>query len=161
MQSPYLVDKRTNFLDSKLRLPIRKNKSIVNKIEIYLNLALSYLSQVLYDLTDLNIFILKVLTNDKRCGFKSVGLALSYSRRALHQNLFRPHPVRGLKQLSEPCLCYKNSIIVCKHGINIGLRQFLSLTGKTVYAVLHYNLFNPSNKSQLCSGTRKKIDSVF
>ncbi len=54
---------------------------------------------------------------------QSIGLALKYLRREVRQNMLLPHPLRGLKLLSEPCFCYENAIIVCKHGINIGLRH--------------------------------------
>ncbi len=45
-----------------------------------------------------------------------IGLALSYSRRESYQNLFRPHPMRGLK------------VVSCEH-----------LTQSDIDAVFEYN----------------------
>ncbi len=42
----------------------------------------------------------------------SIGLALSYSRCDFQTNRCKPHPVRGIKQLSEPCFYYLQTIIV-------------------------------------------------
>jgi hypothetical protein len=52
---------------------------------------------------------LKVLTNEKRGGLKVVAFDKSpfklFTLR-FSPNLCRPHPVRGLKLLSEPCFCH-------------------------------------------------------
>jgi hypothetical protein len=64
---------------------------------------------------------LKILTNEKRGRLKVI--STDRSRREFHQNLFRPHPVRGLKLLSDPCFYYLNTIIVSKHSINLELRH--------------------------------------
>ncbi len=44
--------------------------------------------------------------------YNSIGLALSYSRCDFQINLYKPHPVGGLKQLSEPYIYYLQKIIV-------------------------------------------------
>ncbi len=55
---------------------------------------------------------IKVLTNEKRGGLKVISFDRSpYSRKNFQKNLRRPHPVRGLELLREPCLCHLQSII--------------------------------------------------
>jgi hypothetical protein len=44
--------------------------------------------------------------------YHSIGLALSYSRCNFQTNRCKPHPVRGIKQLSEPYFYYLQTIIV-------------------------------------------------
>jgi hypothetical protein len=44
--------------------------------------------------------------------YHSIGLALSYSRCDFQTNRCKPHPVRGIKQLSEPYFYYLQTIIV-------------------------------------------------
>ena len=44
--------------------------------------------------------------------YHSIGLALSYSRCDFQTNRCKPHPVRGIKQLSDPCFYYLQTIIV-------------------------------------------------
>jgi len=44
--------------------------------------------------------------------YHTIDLALSYSRWNFETNLFSPHPLRGLKILSEPCFYYLQTIIV-------------------------------------------------
>jgi hypothetical protein len=41
-----------------------------------------------------------------------IGLALSCSRGNFQTNWCRPHPVRGIKLLREPCFYYLQTIIV-------------------------------------------------
>jgi hypothetical protein len=61
------------------------------------------------------LLVLKVLTNEKRGGLKVVSFdALSCARRNFQTNWCRPHPVRGLKLLREPCLYHLQTIIVSK-----------------------------------------------
>lgn len=62
---------------------------------------------------------LKILTNEKRAGLSLV--LFDWSR----LKLSRPHPVRGLKVLSEPCFYYLFMMIICKHGIKKLLAQYL------------------------------------
>ncbi len=89
---------------------------------------------------------LKVLTNEKRGGLKvvryhSISLALSFLR--------GPHPVRGLKLLGEPCFCHLKSIIVFKHGINIGLRHsshIIHFTKTTVLQIFAANRETSKNR---------------
>ncbi len=57
---------------------------------------------------------LKVLTNEKRGGYHSIGLVLSYSSLDFQTNWCRLHPVRDLKLFSEACFCHLKSIIVPK-----------------------------------------------
>ncbi len=45
------------------------------------------------------------------------------------KNPCRPHPLRGLKLLSEAGFYYLNTKNVSKHGINIGLCQNFQLIG--------------------------------
>ncbi len=59
----------------------------------------------------------KVLTNEKRGGL----IVVAFDRSPFKQftlrfasNRCRPHPVRGLKLLSEPYFCHLKSIIVCQ-----------------------------------------------
>ncbi len=62
--------------------------------------------------------LLKVLANEKEAGWQwyhSIGLALSCSRRNFQTNWCRPHPVRGLKLLREPCFYYLQTIIVSQY----------------------------------------------
>ncbi len=62
----------------------------------------------------------------KEVGWKwyhSIGLPLSYSRWDFQTNRYRPHPLRGLKRLSETCFCHLKSIIVCKWRHSVGLRH--------------------------------------
>ncbi len=47
--------------------------------------------------------------------YHSIGLALSYSRCDFQTNQCKPHPVRGIKQLSEPYLYNLQTIIVSPH----------------------------------------------
>jgi hypothetical protein len=44
--------------------------------------------------------------------YHSIGLALSYSRCDFETNRCKPHPVGGIKQLSEPYFYYLQTIIV-------------------------------------------------
>ncbi len=48
---------------------------------------------------------------------------LRLSSKSISADPILRHPVRGLKVFSKPCFCYLNTIIVCKHVINIGLRH--------------------------------------
>jgi hypothetical protein len=41
--------------------------------------------------------------------YLSIGLALSYSRCDFQTNRCKPHPVRGIKQLSEPDFYFANN----------------------------------------------------
>ncbi len=43
-----------------------------------------------------------------------IGLPLGYSRWDFQPYRYRPHPLRGLKQFSEPWFCHLKSILVCK-----------------------------------------------
>ncbi len=52
--------------------------------------------------------------------YQAIGLALSYSRREIYQNLFRPHPLRGIKLDSEGCFYYLNTIIVFNERHSVG-----------------------------------------
>jgi hypothetical protein len=59
----------------------------------------------------------KVLTNEKRGGSKMVSFErppLNLFTLRFSRKWFRPHPVRGLKLLSEPCSCHLKSIIFNK-----------------------------------------------
>jgi hypothetical protein len=60
---------------------------------------------------------LKVLTNEKRGGLKVVvfdrSLFKLFTLRFSNKSV-QAHPLRGLKQLSEPYFCHLKSIIVCK-----------------------------------------------
>ncbi len=49
--------------------------------------------------------------------YHSIGLPSNYSRCDFHTNLYKPHPVRGLKLTSEPCFCHLQSIIVTQHRV--------------------------------------------
>jgi len=64
---------------------------------------------------------LKELTNEKRGGLNSIGLALSSSRWYFPKNLCRPDPaVRGLKLLSNPCFYYWKQKLFSNTGIEPG-----------------------------------------
>jgi hypothetical protein len=67
---------------------------------------------------------LKVLNSEKRGGLKVVSFDRSsfklFTLRFSNKSVQIPS-CESLKVLSEPCICYLNAIIVCKHSINIGL----------------------------------------
>jgi hypothetical protein len=44
--------------------------------------------------------------------YHSIGLALSSSRYDFKTNRCKPHPLRGIKQLSKPCFYYLQTIDV-------------------------------------------------
>ncbi len=59
----------------------------------------------------------------KEVGWKwenSIGLSLSYSRWDFQTNQCRPHPLRGIKLLSEPCFYYLKSMIVSQYRYSFG-----------------------------------------
>ncbi len=47
--------------------------------------------------------------------YHSISLGLSYSRCDFQTNRCKPHPVRGIKQLSEPYFYYLQTIIGSQH----------------------------------------------
>jgi hypothetical protein len=61
----------------------------------------------------LNVFDLKVLTNEKRGGLRIISLDRSpfklFSRKFSKESV--PHRVRGIKPLSEPCFYYLHTMI--------------------------------------------------
>jgi hypothetical protein len=56
---------------------------------------------------------LKEFTIDKKRWLEVVAFDRLFPLR-FQTNRYKPHPLRGLKQLSEPCFCHLQSIVVCK-----------------------------------------------
>jgi hypothetical protein len=57
--------------------------------------------------------------------YHSIGLALSCYRGNFHTNSCRPHPVRRIKLLREPCFYHLQTIIVSQYRYSVGLRHTL------------------------------------
>ncbi len=64
-------------------------------------------------------------------------LPLSCSRGNFHTNCCRPHPVRGIKLLREPCFCRLQTIIVSQERYSVGLRHTLYIIHLIETTVLH------------------------
>ncbi len=65
-----------------------------------------------------NTYPWKVLANEKRGGLKVVTFSrfpFKLFTLRFQINQYRPHLVRGIELLSEPCFCHLKSIIVSKH----------------------------------------------
>ncbi len=60
--------------------------------------------------------------------YHSIGLPLSYNRRNFQKNLYRPHPVRGIKPLSESCSIICKQLLIPNIGWIIGSIIFTSTT---------------------------------
>ncbi len=98
-----------------------------------------------YDPDSTGKVYLKVLTNEKRGGltnYHSIGLPFSHSRWDCQTNRCRPHPVRGLKLLSEPCFCHLKSMIVSQYRHSVGLRHTFHIV-RFIETTLLYNVHPP------------------
>ncbi len=104
--------------------------------------------------------------------YHSTGLALSWSRGNFHTNWCRPHTVRGLKLLHEPCFYYLQAIIVfqyrqCRaathfshHTLNWN-NGFVGTSSpifeKTVSSALHNKSFQITLTIHATSGVSEKV----
>jgi hypothetical protein len=71
--------------------------------------------------------------------YHSIGLVFSCSRGNFQTNWWRPHPLRGIKLLREPCLCHLQTIIVSQYRYSVGLRHtfhIIQLIETTVLYIL-------------------------
>jgi hypothetical protein len=69
--------------------------------------------------------------------YHSIGFPLSYSRGNFQKNLCRPHPVRGIKPLSEPCFYYLQTILDSQYRYCVWLLHTFHIVNLIETSVLY------------------------